>query len=143
MSATLLSVIPADAPTRVRVLIGEDADAARRGGKKMAAFSQCSYYCPDERTAVATIEALRESDERLRNRPEELMLWDWQCTYWEADPSNAHGGGWVLLGVAWYDEAFYNDRRGAWFGAMHTRIYQEIGVPMEAIEVTHYRVDAA
>ncbi|WP_156674733.1 hypothetical protein [Nocardia terpenica] len=143
MSTPLLSIVPDNAVTRVRVLTGEDADAGRRGGKRPIALSQCSYYCPDEATAVRCIEALRDSDERLRARPEELMLWDWQSTYWESEHGNQNGGGTVLLGVAWYGEDFYTDRRDAWFGAMHTRIYATLGIPLDDIEVTHYRVDAA
>jgi hypothetical protein len=40
--------------------------------------------------------------------------------------------------TAWYDRAFFDDRAGAWFGAMHQRIYKQIGVPMEAITVQHF-----
>ncbi|WP_435108047.1 hypothetical protein [Nocardiopsis synnemataformans] len=139
---TLTMYDPAVEPvTRVRVLVGEDGDADRRGDKAPIAFSDCRYYCPDQATARRVIEALRESDERLRSRPEELMLWDWQNTYWEAEADNPSGGGTVLLGVAWYDEAFYNDRRGAWFGRMHERIYTQLGVPMENITVTRWRLD--
>ncbi|MGH8895529.1 MAG: hypothetical protein ACRDZ4_00570 [Egibacteraceae bacterium] len=31
--------------TRVRVLVGEDDDDARRGDKKLVAWSECAYYC--------------------------------------------------------------------------------------------------
>ncbi|MGP4083685.1 hypothetical protein [Streptomyces sp. KR55] len=72
-----------DAPTRVRVLTGEDADGDRRGDKQVIARSDCTYYCPDEATARRCIESLRESDERLRSRPDELMLWDWECAYFD------------------------------------------------------------
>jgi hypothetical protein len=41
------------------------------------------------------------------------MLWDWECTFFEADTASETGGGTVLLGVAWYDEEFYTDRREA------------------------------
>ncbi|WP_198407153.1 hypothetical protein [Nocardia terpenica] len=109
MSTPLLSIVPDDVVTRVRVLVGEDADAARRGDKKPIALSQCKYYCANEAVAVRCIEVLRDSDERLRARPEELMLWDWQSTFWEPERGNHNGGGTVLLGVAWYDEAFYRE----------------------------------
>jgi hypothetical protein len=127
-----------NAPTRVRVLTGEDADPERRGEKKPIARSDCSYYCPDEDTARLCIQALKESDERLRSRPEELMLWDWKCTYFEPEQDNPNGGGTVLLGVAWYDQAFFDERRDAWFGTMHQRIYAELGIPMDDITVEHW-----
>jgi hypothetical protein len=130
--------VDADAPTRVRVLNGEDTDAARRGDKKPAARSDCTYYCPDEATARRCITALEESDKRLRERPEELMLWDWQATYFEAEKGNPNGGGTVILGVAWYDQQFFDDRRDAWFGRMHQKIYQELGIPLGNITVEHW-----
>ncbi|MFF7638070.1 hypothetical protein ACFZB9_33705 [Kitasatospora sp. NPDC008050] len=130
------------AVTRVRVLSGEDTDAARRADKTPIGKSDCTYYCPDAAAAARCIEALRESDERLRNRPEELMLWDWQATYWEAEPGNPNGGGTVLLGVAWYNAEFFADRRDAWFGAMHQHIYKQLGIPLEDISVTHWSLIA-
>ncbi|RLU82096.1 hypothetical protein CTZ27_31390 [Streptomyces griseocarneus] len=102
------------------------------------AFSDCRYYCPDRATVEQCIAHLKDSDDRLRNRPEEQMLWDWQCTYFEADPDNKAGGGSIILGVAWYDREFFDDRREAWFGAMHKRIYKDIGVPLENIIVEHW-----
>ncbi|MGH8905359.1 MAG: hypothetical protein ACRD0K_02335 [Egibacteraceae bacterium] len=128
--------------TRVRVLVGEDDDTTRRGEKKLIAWSSCTYYCPDTATVERCVEALRDSDERLRARPEELMLWDWQSTFFQADPGNDAGGGTILLGVAWYDDEFYLERRDAWFGTMHKRAYAKIGVPLENVTVTHWRLDS-
>ncbi|TYC08745.1 hypothetical protein FXF65_37725 [Actinomadura syzygii] len=121
--------------------MGEDADTDRRGDKTPVARSDCRYYCPDAGTVERCVEAIRESDERLRRRPEEMMLWDWQSTYFEADPDNEHGGGMILLGVAWYDSEFYTERRDAGFGYMHKRIYAKIGVPLENVEVVHWCLD--
>ncbi|MFF9897742.1 hypothetical protein [Streptomyces longispororuber] len=139
---TLMEFIDKDAPTRVRVLNGEDTDAARRGDKTPVIRSECTYYCPDESTARRCITALEESDRRLRARPEELMLWDWQATYFEAEKGNTAGGGTVYLGVAWYDEEFFKDRKDAWFGAMHRRIYDQLGIPLKDISVTHWQLIA-
>jgi hypothetical protein len=137
----LQEIAPAGAPTRVRVLVGEDADAGRRGDKTPIARSDCRFRCRDATTVDAVIEALRASDERLRSRPEELMLWDWECTWFEAAPDT--DGGTVHLGVAWYDEAFFAERRDAWFGRMHTTIYGELGLTLDDIDVEHWRRIAA
>jgi hypothetical protein len=139
----LREVVPDDTVTRVRVLLGEDEDVTRRGDKKLVAWSDCRYYCPDAAAVRRCIEALRESDERLRARPEELMLWDWQSTFFQADHASPAGGGTVLLGVAWYDQDFYAEQRAAWFGTMHRRAYARIGVPLDNITVTHWRLDPA
>ncbi len=90
----------ASAATHVRVLTGEDAAAARRADRAPSGKSDCICCCPDAATAGRCVEALRASDECLRNRPEELMLWDWQRTYREPEPGSPNGGGTVLLGTA-------------------------------------------
>ncbi|MGW2557052.1 hypothetical protein [Streptomyces sp. NPDC001635] len=41
---------------------------------------------------------------------------------------NPNGGGTVILGVAWYDAPFFEDRKETWFGAMHQRIYESLGI---------------
>ncbi|WP_406209408.1 hypothetical protein OH807_38710 [Kitasatospora sp. NBC_01560] len=61
----------------------------------------------------------------------------------KAEPGNPGGGGTVLLGVAWYDRAFFDDRRDAWFGAMHQRIHKDPGIPLEDITVTHWQLLAS
>lgn len=126
---------------RVRVLICENAGATRHGGEKPIARSECRYYCPDAATVERCVEAIRESGERLRAGPEAMMLWDSECTYFEADPGNEHGGGSILLGVAWYDAEFYAERREAGIGYMHKRIYAQIGVPLTNLEIVHWRLD--
>lgn len=67
------------------------------------------------------------------------MLWDWEDTWFEAEPGNPAGGGTVILGVDWFDTAFFDERRDAWFGRMHTRIYADLGIPMDDITVTHWK----
>ncbi|WP_284049471.1 hypothetical protein [Streptomyces sp. YS415] len=34
------------------------------------------------------------------------MPWDWLATYFEVEQDNPSGGGTVILGIAWYDQAF-------------------------------------
>ncbi|WP_218021458.1 hypothetical protein [Nocardia acidivorans] len=143
ISPTLGTVIPASPVTLVRVLEGEGPGTPRRGNKVLFAKSECSYYCRTAEIAAAVIDALRQSDDKLRNRPEELMLWDWQSTWFKVDPDCGTGGGWVLLGVAWYDPEFYADRAGAYLSVMHRRIYDMLGLTVEDVEVVHYLVDIA
>jgi hypothetical protein len=136
---TSLSRTSAASVTRIRVLVGDDDDPALRNGKTLVAQSQCSYYCPDRDTVDRCIEALRESDEKLRRKPEELMLWNWMSTWFEADANNPNGGGTVMLGVAWYDEDFFQERNSAGTETMHKKIYARLGIPMENVTITHWR----
>jgi hypothetical protein len=125
--------------TRIQVIVGEDDDPGRRGDKTVIAFSDCAYFCPDGATLVKCVEHIKSSDDRLRSRPQEQMLWDWKTTWLQHnDPDDPGKGGIVFLGVAWYDREFFDDRKDAWFGRMHQREYQEIGVPMGEVRVQHY-----
>ncbi|MEU6582799.1 hypothetical protein [Nocardia sp. NPDC046763] len=141
ISPTLQAVFPSDPETMVRVLVGEGPGTPRRGSKVLFAKSECSYYCRTAELAARVIDALRESDERLRSRPQELMLWDWQHTWFKPELGSETGAGHVVLGVAWYDQQFYAERRGAYLSRMHTLIYDDLGLTVDDVTVTHYLVD--
>lgn len=123
---------------RELVLIGEDGDPARRGDKTVIAMSQCRFECPDEETLEQCVAAIRRSDEHLRNRPEEMMLWDWQNTQTERPVDRPNSGGTVILGVAWYDADFFSEKREAHMNEMHRMLYDQIGLPPNSITVTHW-----
>jgi len=125
--------------TRTLVLQGEDRDPARRGNKKIVARSKCRFTCPDSETLERCVEHIKASDEHLRNRPEEMMLWDWASTYVERTGNEANGGGVVILGVAWYDEAFFEANRDAYLNLSHLSKYLTIGLTNGTISVTHWK----
>jgi hypothetical protein len=127
--------------TRELVLVGEDGDPRRRGDKNVIAMSQCRFDCPDEETLRECVSAIRRSDEHLRNRPEEMMLWDWQNTQVERLEGRSDGGGTVLLGVAWYDRDFFSRKREAHMDRMHRAMYEQIGLPPDSITVTHWQLE--
>jgi hypothetical protein len=105
-------------------------------------MSTCRFACPDPDTLQRCVEAIRKSDEHLRNRPEEMMLWDWQSTFVEMvgnEPDET--GATVILGVAWYDEDFFRDKREAHLDSMHRTMYEAIGLTAGSIEVTHWRCE--
>lgn len=139
---TILDRVAAGKPieTRYLVLTGADGDPARRGDKKVIAQSFCEYYCPDYATLVRCIKAIKDSDDRLLQRPEEQMKWDWDTTWvsFHNDADRESAGGTIYLGVAWYDREFFDDRKDAGFGAMHRSIYKNIGVPLEEVRVAHF-----
>lgn len=127
---------------RELVLVGEDDDPLRRGDKRVIAMSNCRFACPDKGTLRRCVAAIRKSDEHLRNRPEEMMLWDWQSTFVEMVGSDLDdAGATVILGVAWYDEDFFREKREAHLDSMHRTMYEAIGLPPGSIEVTHWRCE--
>lgn len=124
---------------RYRILIGESEDATRRGNKEVVAFTDARYRCRDWKQLTELALAIQDSDDRLRSRPEELMLWDWDSTYMvldnPADPE--HSGGEIQLGVAWYSIGFFLDRGGAGFSYMHQRLYEQLGLQPGDITIKH------
>jgi hypothetical protein len=121
---------------RYLALVGEDRDVARRGEKRLIAVSRCRFDCDDDERLDRCVAAIRRSDEHLRNRPEEMMLWDWQSTYVEVNPDD--GTSCVLLGVAWYDKGFYDAKRDAYMDGLHARLYDAIGIQLDSITVSHW-----
>ncbi|MBO3742699.1 hypothetical protein [Actinoplanes flavus] len=125
---------------RIRVLQGENSEDGRRGDKQIVAISMCTYTCPDFATLDACVDALKASDDKLRARPDAMMLWDWQDSDVVFDtPENPRAaGGTVRLGVAWYDKEFFLERGDAGFSRMHKVIYDQIGVPQDRITIEHF-----
>lgn len=121
------------------VLAGEDTDPQRRGSKKVVARSECRFVCDDDETIERCIEQLRLSDEHLRNRPEEMMLWDWIATRLEKQAYSDQPGGVVVLGVAWYDLEFFNAKKDAYTNPSHLAKYLGIGLKEGSIQVNHWK----
>ncbi|MEU1813242.1 hypothetical protein [Micromonospora aurantiaca (nom. illeg.)] len=125
---------------RHRILVGESDDATRRGDKTIVAWTDARYRCSSWDQLEQLALAIQDSDERLRARPDDLMLWDWDNTYMQLDnPEDpTEGGGTILLGVAWYSIGFFIDRGGAGFSYMHQRLYERLGLSPDDITVQHF-----
>ncbi|WP_329147212.1 hypothetical protein OIU91_16685 [Streptomyces sp. NBC_01456] len=135
-----MSTLIDEAPVvRYRVMTGEDTDPARRGAKQLVAQSTCSMHCPDQSVFERTIEALRQSDEQLRARPENEKFYDWQSVYFDPEIGAENGAGTLVFGVAWYDEAFFAEKGSAYMSRMHTHMFSNLGVPADTVKVEHWR----
>ena len=128
MSSTTLT----SAPTRELVLLGE-SDPTRRGGRHTIAMSECEFRLPDDAALARCIAALRASDEMLAARPD--SPYDWKATWVERSPA---GGGTVAFGVAWYDEAFFSEKKDVFLGSEDGELFARIGIPEGARTVSHW-----
>lgn len=124
---------------RYVVMPGEDSDPARRGDKQLVAQSSCSLYCPDGEVFEKVVSELRASDERLRALPEERKFYDWQTAYFDPEQGADNGAGTLVFGVAWYDEAFFQEKGAAYTNGMHTKMFAALGVPEDSVRVQHWR----
>jgi hypothetical protein len=124
-------------PIRYRVLPGENDDSARRGDKTLVAVSECALTCQSQAVVERTVEALRASDEKLRNRAAAETFYDWQSTYVEVDPAHPDTMR-VLFGVAWYDRTYFDRESEAFGNDMHQNMFDRLGITAEDVEVTHW-----
>jgi hypothetical protein len=120
-----------------RVLIGEDVDPARRGSKTLVARTECAFDCKDDETLDRCVEAIKQSDENLRKRPQQSALYDWQSFLVARRPA---GGGVLTLGVAWYDEEFFNAKHEVYLNPMHHNIFGHIGIEMGGVSISHWKL---
>jgi hypothetical protein len=75
------------------------------------------------------VTALRESDKRQRQYPEEWLLWDWQATYKE--------GMKIISGVDWYDLDFFRARKNAHKNPVHIQYPGRFGVTPKTLKIPH------
>lgn len=87
---------------RILLLDPKEERWKRDPSHKLVAVTFCEITFDNEKDLQKCVEALRESDERLKQRPDEWLLWDWTRTYRE--------GMKILFGVNWYDLDFFNAR---------------------------------
>ncbi len=122
-----------------KVVLYGDADPSLRINKPTVAHSECRIVCDDDEIIDRCVEQLRLSDEHLRNRPEELMLWDWSMTYVDRIVGSNEPGGVVVLGVNWYDMDFFDIKKDVYTNSAHLAKYLGIGLKPGAITVKHWR----
>jgi hypothetical protein len=128
-----------DLVTRQLVLLGDtDPELKVFSRKPLVSRSICRFVCDDDLILAECVEQIRISDEHLRSRPEELMLWGWNATFVEKIPGQI--GGVVILGVNWYDETFFNERRNSYVNPSHLQKYLQIGFSLENLTVEHWKV---
>ena len=112
---------------RVMILAGTESPTALR--KKPYATTKITITFSNERDLRECVRLLRWSDERLRARPEQLILWDWQSSH--------RDGMTIQFGVGWYDRSFFEKRKDAFKEPRHRSYYAAFGAKAEDFKVEH------
>lgn len=110
---------------RVMVLSGTEGGRAR----VPYAITNIRIQFDNERDLRNCVRMLRWSDDRLRQRPEQMILWDWSRTFREKM--------YVFFGVAWYDREFFEKRKDAFKEPAHVAYYTQFGATPERFELSH------
>jgi hypothetical protein len=83
----------------------------------------------NEEDIVRCARMLQWSDERMRARTDPIILWKWK----EAYRDNMT----VEFAVAWYTEAFFNERKDAFLDTQHASYYSTFGLKPADIKIRH------
>jgi hypothetical protein len=110
---------------RVMILAGTEGGV----GRQPYAVTEIEIEFDNERDLRNCVRMLRWSDERLRARPDQMILWDWRMTYRE--------GMKISFGVAWYDQDFFERRKDAFREPRHVAYYSMFGATPDRFKMQH------
>ncbi|HEV7333916.1 MAG TPA: hypothetical protein VGN63_22975 [Flavisolibacter sp.] len=110
-----------------RILVLEGSEKVT--DKPRVACSNCEITFANESDLLACIEALKQSDEQMRQRPQEQVLYNWKRTY--------RVGMKLLFGVVWYDREFFERRKEAYKSNLHVSIFERFGIVPENFKIEH------
>src|SRR4051812_25728667 len=105
LPADVLELVERGKSQRTRVLPGTEGP---KGGVGLYAKTHVEITFNDEDNLVRCVKLLRWSDERLRQLPDLIAMWEWLQT--ERDGMS------LYFSTGWYDEAFFRARRAAFLG---------------------------
>jgi hypothetical protein len=112
---------------RVKILSGTESPSAAT--RKPYARTSVSLAFKNEHDLRECVRLLRWSDERLKARPDQLLLWDWNVTFRE--------GMEIQFGVNWYDKNFFELRKEAFQNPQHAAYYAAFGAKASDFKLNH------
>lgn len=127
IDAVLNELLERGKSERVMILAGTETDENRR--RKPYAVTKVEIAFDNEAALRTCVRLLRWSDDRLRARPEQLILWDWSRSYRERMT--------IYFGVTWYDREFFEKRKDAFKDPQHANYYSFFGAKPEDFKMQH------
>lgn len=109
------------------VLFGTERDIE----KPVIALTNCKVEFSSKEELERCIKAVRESDERLAERPVAAVLYDWQV-------ATVIRGLTMFFGVRWYDREYFDKNRDVYKNKMHDHLFSKFGVSAESFNVNHF-----
>ena len=112
-----------------RVMILSGTESPTRATRPPYAVTQVEIKFEKEKDLRNCVRMLRWFDERLRARPDQLILWDWQSSFRDKMT--------IYFGVSWYDEEFFAKRKNAFTEPQHAGYYSMFGAKAEDFKMKH------
>ena len=113
-----------------RVMILSGTESPENKARKPYALTKVTISFDNENDLRNCVRMLRWSDDRLRARPDQLILWNWESSFRE--------GMTIYFGVAWYNEAFFERRKEAFMEPQHADYYAMFGAKPSDFKMTHH-----
>lgn len=127
IDAVLHELLERGKSERVMILAGTETEGNRR--RKPYAITKVEISFDDEDALRTCVRLLRWSDDRLRARPDQLILWDWSRSFREKMT--------ISFGVTWYDREFFEKRKDAFMEPQHATYYAYFGAKPEDFKMEH------
>lgn len=127
IDAVLAELLERGKHERVMILSGTESEESRQ--RKPYAVTKVEISFNDEESLRTCVRMLRWSDDRLRARPNQLILWDWARSFRE-DMT-------IYFGVTWYDKEFFEQRKDAFMEPGHASYYGYFGAKPEDFRMEH------
>lgn len=112
---------------RVPILRGTELPGGRTRPPYARTFVEITFS--DEDDLRRCVRLLRWSDDRLRARIDQLLLWEWNASFRE--------GMTIYFGVNWYDAEFFERRKDAFREPSHEKFYSQFGATAEDFKMHH------
>ncbi|PPS29010.1 hypothetical protein [Pseudomonas amygdali] len=112
---------------KYEVVIGTEREIE----KPVIALTNCTVVFSSKDELDRCIDAVRESDERLAERPLEAVFYDWQL-------ATVIRGLTMFFGVRWYDREYFDKNRDIYKNKMHDHLFSKFGVSAESFKVSHF-----
>lgn len=93
------------------------------------AFTHVKMTFDNEDDIIRCARLLQWSDERMRERTEPRILWEWVKSYREGDT--------VEFSVAWYEKEFFEKNKDAFMNNEHSNYYAKFGMNTSDIKIEH------
>ncbi|MCX2750138.1 hypothetical protein OOZ51_20355 [Arthrobacter sp. MI7-26] len=105
----------------------------RRRGREAVTQSEVAIRLNSDAAVEKCLRGLDLSDQRLADVPQ---MYDWVMVWKETEKGKP--GATVRFGVAWYDEAYFQEKKDIYLGADHLAMFAGFGAGSADVEVKHY-----
>lgn len=111
---------------RTKILDGTESAPST---KEVYANTSVKITFSNERDLRQCVRLLRWSDERLRARPDQRILWNWSTSF--------RLGMTISFGVRWHDKDFFEARKDVFRNTEHSGYYAMFGASADQFEIEH------